>query len=273
MALNLDTLTLWEIAFRWHNLDPYQYPNTEGIPLHVKDTIRFLAAEVYYERLYSKLLIERESLSQETFYKRKWIFFKEKYKFSVEDYADEFLACIKDNVLDQTFLKSVYIPFWELEYWSKEYHIPFPTFWVKPYDFGGNKIPIGDELIRVCTEEGKSEQNGDLQTPPAEAADTVETSEDLSQQQEAAYARHKPIHDLKRDCIQYWLTHQKFSNKEAARRFYESLPELRKKSLVESNATRTLAQAISDYKNRDKLQEQGKLPHWLNGFNPELPQT
>lgn len=271
MALNLDTLTLWEIAFRWHNLDPYQYPNNENIPLHVKDTIRLLAAEVYYERLYSKLLIERES--KDAYYRRKWIFFKEKYKSSVQDFADEFLACVRDNILDQTFLKSIYIPFWELEYWCNEYHVPFPAFWVKPFILGGNEIPIGDELVKVCAEEGKLEQNGDFQTPAAETTGIEKTSEALSQQQEAAYARHKPMHDLKRDCILFWLAHQKFSNNEAARRFYESLPVTSNKVLSESNAARTLAQAISDYKNRGKLQEQGKLPHWLSGFNPEHPQT
>lgn len=87
----------------------------------------------------------------------------------------------------------------------------------------------------------------------------------LSLQQKASKARHEPISQLKRECVNFWLANQKFSNNEAARRFYQSLIVERKRLLSESNAEITLAKAISEYKRRDTLK---KLPSWLIGFNP-----
>jgi hypothetical protein len=89
--------------------------------------------------------------------------------------------------------------------------------------------------------------------------------DDLSLQQKASRARHEPISQLKRECVNFWLANQKFSNNEAARRFYQSLIVERKRLLSESNAEITLAKAISEYKRRDTLK---KLPSWLIGFNP-----
>ena len=89
--------------------------------------------------------------------------------------------------------------------------------------------------------------------------------DDLSLQQKASRARHEPISQLKRECVNFWLANQKFSNNEAARRFYQSLIVERKSLLSESNAEITLAKAISEYKRRDTLK---KLPSWLIGFNP-----
>lgn len=64
MALNVDTLSLWEIAFRWNELDPHRFDHIEEIPLAVKDTIRLLAAEVRYEHLYSTLRLGREGIRE-----------------------------------------------------------------------------------------------------------------------------------------------------------------------------------------------------------------
>jgi hypothetical protein len=89
----------------------------------------------------------------------------------------------------------------------------------------------------------------------------------ISLQQKASRARHEPISQLKRECVNFWLANQKLSNSEAARRFYQSLIVERKRLLSESNAEKTLSLAISEFKRRDKLD---KLPNWLIGFNPEI---
>jgi len=60
MALNSDRLTLWELAHRWNGADPHLFDDLASIPLEVKDTLRVLAAETYFERLYSDLLLGRE---------------------------------------------------------------------------------------------------------------------------------------------------------------------------------------------------------------------
>jgi hypothetical protein len=269
MALNVDTLSLWEIAFRWNNQDPHQFAEIEAIPLAVKDTLRNLASEVYFEHLYSKLHLDREAKSP--VYMRTGLFKKEKLRLAVSDWDDEFRACIHDNVIDPAFLKSVFIPHWELEYWCKENNIPMPDFWIKALFWGGTTFPVGDEIVSVVKDEDQPEEVADS-PQEAEPPRPLDNSEDTSQQQEAAYARHKPTHDLNRDCVRYWLAHQKFSNNEAARRFYESLPPERSKILTPTNAPRTLAKAISDYRNREKLKTQNKLPYWLIDFSPESPQ-
>ena len=98
----------------------------------------------------------------------------------------------------------------------------------------------------------------------------VETfSNSSSQQKEAAEARHQPTNQLKRDCVIYWLNLQKFSNREVARRFYDSLPLDKKRLLTDSNAVKTLSQAISEYRNKDK---KTKPPKWLEGFDPQNTQ-
>jgi hypothetical protein len=70
--------------------------------------------------------------------------------------------------------------------------------------------------------------------------------------------------------VNFWLANQKLSNSEAARRFYQSLIAERKRLLSESNAEKTLSMAISEFKRRDVLAENNKLPNWLIGFNPEI---
>ena len=116
MALNLDKLSLWEISFRWHNFDPHLYADIKSIPLEVKDTFRTLAAEVYFERLYSKLWLRRESPSEPSYRKTGW-FTKEMVRWAISDWENEFRDCMRKNVIDVTFLQSIIIPYWELEYW------------------------------------------------------------------------------------------------------------------------------------------------------------
>lgn len=105
----------------------------------------------------------------------------------------------------------------------------------------------------------------------AEAAENEShLDNDLSLQQKASRARHEPISQLKRECVHFWLANQKFSNNEAARRFYQSLIAERKRLLSESNAEKTLSIAISEFKRRDALADNNKSPNWLIGFNPEI---
>lgn len=106
----------------------------------------------------------------------------------------------------------------------------------------------------------------DLDAEVVESESHVD-DDDLSLQQKASRARHEPISQLKRECVHFWLANQKFSNNEAARRFYQSLIVERKRLLSESNAEITLSKAISEFKRRDTLT---KLPTWLIGFNSEI---
>lgn len=137
MALNLDKLSLWEIAHRWNDADPHQFKDASSIPLNVKDTLRVLAGEVYWEHLYSTFLVEHEVA--DTLNKK---LLRRKLKQSVDDYSAEFSACIQKNVIDKKFLESVIIPYWELEYWCRENSVPFPAFWIAPIWKGKTFIPL-----------------------------------------------------------------------------------------------------------------------------------
>lgn len=105
--------------------------------------------------------------------------------------------------------------------------------------------------------------------PDISSSSTNETQEsDSSLQQKASRARHEPVNQLKRDCVLFWHKNKSLSNNETARRFYHSLTPDRKKLLSPTNAEKTLATAISEFKRKDELQLLGKLPYWLVNFNP-----
>jgi hypothetical protein len=85
----------------------------------------------------------------------------------------------------------------------------------------------------------------------------------------AAIARYEPVYQLKHDCIYYWLeTEKRFSYKNAAKRFCAQLSE-DNKTLTKSGRIDTLSEAISEYERRHELEAKGKLPKWLESFNPE----
>lgn len=272
MALNLDKLSLWEISFRWHDFDPHQYSDIKDIPLEVKDTLRTLAAEVFYERLYSGLRLQYEN-TVGSYRKTGW-FTKEKMRLAISDWDKEFHDCMKRNIIDPKFLQSIIIPHWELDYWCKEFDIPFPSFWHEALWLGGEIIPIGNHLYssRGNNKAGanKTKETNDESSDPEPDS---RSDSDTSQQREAAYCRHKPVEELKKECIFYWLEHRSYSNLNAATKFYEKLSPEKKGLLSKDNAIRTLTQAVSEYKNRNDLADKNKLPHWLINFNPEDPQT
>ena len=112
MPLNLDRLSLWEIGHRWHDVDPQKSRHPDDIPLAVKDTLRWLAGEIYAERLYSDLYLEREEHATES-----TLFRKKKIKMAISDYHKEFTDCINNGEIDPAFLKAVRVPIWEMEYW------------------------------------------------------------------------------------------------------------------------------------------------------------
>ncbi len=249
MTLYIDELSIWEIAHRWHNADPSHSETVKDIPLEVKDTLRNLATEVYHEELYSTLLLEREAERGilKPYFKRNFPFFWKKtwYFVPVSHYTKEFEAVI-NNDIDPTFLKSIMIPHWELEYWCRENQIPFPDFWRRSITMEGNEAPspyfaefsIDEDNTTIDGEKTKSESH-----------------------QRAAYSRHEPANALKREFIQFAEGRDGSLNKLAGQ-FYKSLPEEKKKKLIPSNAERTLSQALSKY--RRGIKEQ-----WMEGLDIE----
>lgn len=250
MAISIARLSIWEIAHRWHNADTSHSKTIADIPLEVKDTLRNLTAEVYYENLYSTLPLEREAENgiNKPFFTRNYPYFWKKtwYFVPVSHYTTEFKAVMK-NEIDPVFLQSVMIPHWELEYWCKEYQVPFPEFWVRSVAFGGNKAPFPNATEFVQDEESDTNHN--------EAKDEKTKSEN---HRHAANVRHEPVNQLKRECVKFSLG-KEGSNAEIVKKFLNSLPNERKKILSENNAVRTLSEALSEFKN-------GADKYWLQGI-------
>lgn len=257
MAIQSDRLSLWEIGFRWHDLDPHAYPSVDAIPLEVKDTLRTLAAEVYNERLYSTLRLEREA-GADYYMRRKqpWFSFKKPPKWALSDYHDEFQDCLERNVIDPAFLKQIVIPIWELEIWCRETETPKPSFWRTP-DWLSDANRPKEESQTVKVEPETAEKASPIPKNPA------------SQQQQAAHAKYSAGNQLKRDCAVFSLTKPGKSAPQIAGLFHSSLPDTKKRILTKA----TLEGAIREFRNRGKLNVKGKLPTWLVDFDPSAPQN
>ncbi|WP_292995245.1 hypothetical protein [Nitrosomonas sp.] len=230
--------TVWQLAHSWVGIDPIE-TDANAIPQEVRSAIHLLM-----------FAIRKNEISVRT--RQRLIFVDD----SVISLAAEALhykkidSCLKQDQFNQKYLDSLYVKRNEILDWCAKIYCEPPSCWV-PKHLSDGRVTRNAARNNLSTE------------------DKVDTS----QQREAAYDRHKPVENLKKDCIHYWLQHQSYSNNQAAIKFYEELPIDKKRLLSESNANRTLAQAISDYKNRERLKEKGKLPHWLLNFNPENPHT
>ena len=257
MPISIDRLSLWEIAHRWHNTDPSHSKTIADIPLDVKDTLRNLAAEVYYEHLYSTLLLGREAKNQKSIFKRNYPFFWKKtwYLAYVSHFEKEFKAVMNNNIAPD-FLQSVMIPHWELEYWCKEYQVPFPEFWVRSLVIGGRKAPFPGAIEFI-----QDEDSDTIESEESEPENVSSSNEKLKSENHcrAAHVRHEPVNQLKRECVEFFIT-QKGSNIQIPENFYDGLPADKKKILTADNGPRTLAKAISEYK-------KGADKDWLKGIS------
>ena len=251
MPLYLNRLSPWEIGHRWHDIDPHQSRHPDDIPLVVKDTLRWLAGEIYAERLYSDLYLEREERAAES-----TLFRKKKIKMAISDYNKEFTNCITNGEIDPAFLKAVRVPIWEMEYWCEEYQIDFPAFWVRrPADEGGPSDSHHPDKLSSKATPVEPEISAPVAASPTDEPKHL-------QQRQAAHQRHEPLYQLKRDAVRLYLqTEKRFSIAETARRFLKIHKGEWEDTLKPSNAEKTIAKAISSYMN-------GKQEPWLEGFEP-----
>lgn len=234
-----DFKSVWQLAHNWTGEDPNKTDVKEVSPKLKTAIHRLMHAMVNHE-------ISARS-------RRGRIFEDDSFLTFVFDSLHywEFYQCLRRNNFNKSYLDNLYVKRYEVISWCK--NVAFldpPSCWV-PISSSDKRITNSNNNNSITTKE----KNGTLQ------------------QREAAYYRHKPIEELKQECIFYWLDHKSYSNNKAAAKFYEELPLEKKRLLIETNAVRTLAQAISDYKNRNHLIEKKELPHWLINFNPENPQT
>jgi hypothetical protein len=241
--------TVWQLAHNWIEADPDK-TDTNAVSSELKNAIHRLL-----------LAITSKNITART---RRWAILEDDSIFTspIDFYHRlKLYPCLKLNKFNKSYLDNLYVKRDEVINWCINVaHRDPPSCW-SPVNLSGKQ---------ATDEEAKNnnpvDETIDMECNSASDADT-------SQQREAAHIKHKPVEDLKKECIYYWLQRQKLSNDHVAQKFYEGLPLDKQKLLSPSNAAKTLSKAISEFRNREKLLKQDKLPRWLINFNPEDPQT
>lgn len=231
-----DFKSVWELAHNWIGEDTTK-TESESISADLKVAIhRLLHAIANHEisaRTRNHLILEDNSF---------WTFILD------SRHLLKFFWCLKRNKFDEYYLNSLYVKRYEVINWCRNVaFLDLPPCWVS-INATSNQA-VKNSAIRSRT-----------------------TKEKRLQQQHAAHQRHKPVDDLKKACILYWLENQSSSNIQTAKKFYKLLSSEQQKLLSSTNAPNTFAKAISDYRNRDELTKKNNLPYWLINFNPEIPQ-
>ena len=236
-----DFQTVWRLAHNWVNADPDTSDVNSLSPELIQAIHRLMIA------------MRNRDIAART--KRTAFFQDDSFLSIIFDFYHylKFRNCLTIGKFDKAYLDSLYVRRGDVLSWCDKERIASPALWA-------SKNPSIEQKI-----------DPELQEDETIDSESSATDAEASQQREAAHARHQPTVDLKQGCIRYWLQHQNYSNDQAAEKFYEGLPPERKKLLAETNAVRTLSKAISEYRNREKLLMEGKLPRWLVNFNPESP--
>jgi hypothetical protein len=115
MPLADHDLSIWDIAFRWTNLNPENPIYFAHIPLKVRDNIRLLLRAVSDQALYCGALSTQPSP-----------YFPEG---TLGFHAKELDACLDGDSYSRKFLKQIHIFRWDFARWCDEAGIPFPEFW------------------------------------------------------------------------------------------------------------------------------------------------
>lgn len=120
MALTVDSLSVWDIGFRWANLDPDSL--WLRLPMPVKDNFRLLmeailAGEILCETL---TLAKRPSDS------------KADPRFYIRSYIDAVHDCIAGQSYNRKLLRWATISRMDFMEWCENRGIPEPEFWFPP---------------------------------------------------------------------------------------------------------------------------------------------
>lgn len=119
MALLSDSLTVWEIAFRWAGRDPRTL--WLRIPLNVQDHVRNMMDAI----LSAELPCESITLEKRPFE-------PDEKKFSVYHWIDDIYLCIWGHHFNRKLLRHASIDRYDFMLWCERRNIPLPEFWFPP---------------------------------------------------------------------------------------------------------------------------------------------
>jgi len=230
MALLNDSLTVWEIAFRWENLDPRRI--WLRIPLAVQDHFRNLADAIL-----------TGDIACETITLEKREFSPEEKDFSVYHWIDDIYTCIAGHAFNRKFLRHALIGRSDLQLWCERRSIPLPQFWFPAgwnleYEYPEGEIKPGYYFIRKdwSAEDWKTwEAERDINEPAdsGEEENAVSENDTLTPSKQAA-AKLRPSQETAIACQQI------------------------AKAIWKKDPTRTIASVVKD----PLLQEYGGAAHF-----------
>lgn len=182
MALIIDQLSVWEIAFRWAGYEPNKFQLR--IPLPVRDNFRTLIHEIHFGHLDCFTLNMQKYFGNDPL----------EAKFYIRYWMDSIDSCIVGSHYDKEFLNLAIIDRQSMQEWCERHKVPLPEFW----------FPTGWGVVYKWPDD---EQDGDVENSSGET-------------KEAKELRVNKRHRIQMACQQIglslWAKDQKLTIKEVA---------------------------------------------------------
>ncbi len=121
MALLNDSLSVWEIGFRWARHDPGRW--WWRIPLPIRDNFRVLMDAILQAHLECVSLSMRKGPSED---------FDLPPEFFIRYHLDDVEACIAGQTFNRKLLRFAQIERPAFQDWCERHAIPLPEFWFPP---------------------------------------------------------------------------------------------------------------------------------------------
>lgn len=178
--LQLDHVSIWELAHRWHGYDP-STSNPQEIPLEVQDTLRLITKAQYYHRIgiststgielkNDRTLVRREDYSfqdhgknlseydQDEIYTNHAISHSKRHNELVQ----ELTHCFLDRSFDRSHLESIHITKpWALLF-CLENTLPLPDFWISKDEVPELKKSWTFKLLDIETDDLSAAETSDI---------------------------------------------------------------------------------------------------------------
>ena len=184
MPLLDDSLTIWEIGFRWADRDP-GFPWLR-IPTEVKDNFRAILGAVERGELYCGSLCDGGFPS--------WP------EDIIRERRKTIVAYIEGRRYERKFLKRHEILHWEFAKWCDQADIAFPEFWF-PSGWTTDEPSYPASLPKTKGAKQLAPAAGAVEHPESSKATSGATTERARQ---AAFKKHEPVQKLKEELFAFW---------------------------------------------------------------------
>jgi hypothetical protein len=120
MLNTVKRFSIWEIAHRWHNLDP-ESTNSQKLSLAVQDTLRSLAGANHYD---GPMIVNCNGVENKGAYHE-----PTRHRYKHEEIEEGLADCCRNKVFNKPLLESVFIEQQPFGKWCLEKGWALPGFW------------------------------------------------------------------------------------------------------------------------------------------------